>query len=86
MEEKKIEPKFPLNTATCRDILATFSSAHELHSMDGAASLHEKLLLSCSCGVDIQVTPVDAAAVGWRFVDIKDRLSLKQLGQIGRLK
>lgn len=86
METKKIEPKFPIESATSRDILAVFFPDHELCSMDGATAGQDHLTFNCSCGQELSVTSERMKAKGWTLVEVKDRLSIKKLGQIGRTR
>jgi hypothetical protein len=77
------KPKFPIETATCREIMASVDPYHNLHTMEGATISKASVEMLCvECKEVVKMTAEDAEALGWQLGDVASRL--KKLGQVGR--
>jgi hypothetical protein len=79
MEKTQI---FPIDTATCRDILEAADPDHALHTCDGATISKASIEMLCTCGSVVVFTADEAESKGWKLGDVASRL--KKLGQTGR--
>jgi len=73
---------FPIETATCRDILEFTDPDHGGHTMDGATVSKASIDMLCTCGDVLTLTAEQAEAANFKLGDIASLL--KRRGQTGR--
>ena len=79
------KPKFPIESATCREIMAAVDPFHDLHTMEGATVSKASIEMLCTnCNTVVKMTADDAEILGWKLGDVANRL--RKLGQVGRRK